>query len=1331
MPSKNHLIITVLLLIVLIGEHFFHGSISSLIQKEIKKEVVKQKLDVEFESADYGYLPPRLILSTIKYKDDETIVSAAKVSLSIKVLPLIKGKVQPNSLSIDGANISLKTTAPKKKGSSPDFSLSDLKLNEILSMLPLDQVHISESRIIAFIKDDVIDLDIERASLQKLYNKLQLEIQSNITLRTSKLKDNFHLNTKLRWQDSGFFLNFFTLQKENSIVQLSGSLKDKILTDFSLNTKDIYQDINELRVKLNLDLAEFNDALLYFTKTHIPPKTRIKSFSGRVQASAYYYNSKETSDKSILSLQANDIKTPFISLTEVSTKGELTDKDFSADSIKLKLSQESSLDINKFKIQKKNKSYLLSSDLKSKFMRVEDILASLNLKAGSISIPVSLDTHCGGVIFKELLLKCNGSGNLIKLDILNPGKPDKIFSVNKVSTTFTGTITKSDFSFNADTKYRAPKSKLESTGTVSGNVNYITGFDVDFETTPVDLEFVNEISGQKFEGLISLKGNSRGSSKWGEISADLNSQNFKFNDLFLGDFVSFFTYKFPLLTFSNIKGEILKGSNPYSGSVTLNVDDNDLLLSLKGDHVTDLGIRTLFADSFNLPDQVKFDSNFTLFAEDGLDINKMSLDFDGTLNNLELFGEHFSQGSIKLKGPKGKWEIIEGVLRKESSSFKAQGHLLGLKEINSHVRSHNFKLEDSDFFKTLGVRLSGPAKITLNAKGPLEGPEAVGQVILSQTRGPRKNNMGDSSINYRLFEDEFYFKGNAFQNALVGEGSYPLTETGKLSYKGEIRRLNLLDFLNLNSSNAPDTRLFLWTQPDFSIKNVSKDSPKGSLENTRLELVSETQTLISLSQTQNTSFAKPMLFSVNQENNISDLSLDFSKRRSKKIIFNGDLSLDFLKPFIPTCELITGNFSSQNLSLNSSPRGIYGSGTASITNTSFKTDSFPYSFNNISSDINFSKNVMRFQNIKSALANSQLKGKGVIEFTAEKSLMNFNLNYKNLSLEFPPKISTRSNGRINLIGHKFPLVLSGDVTVKEGLFAQDVLSTTSTETVTPSKYLPPQILRKSSPPAILDVRVHIKNKMKIQNSEADGFAYGFLKASGNPVDPLLNGNIRLKPGLKINFHDKEFTLNEGNLSYKNELTTNPDIFIDAFAEIKDSNDPLEKSYSIRMLVKGAADKPDIKFSSQPSLEENQIISLLTIGTISTQSLGQEITTTEQATYSGLQFGSYLMQKNQALKDLQKQTGTQIGLSSSVSSGGVNPKVFVKKSWTKKSSSTLSQTFGNQKSLAFTTEYKLNKKTSTVLGVQNNQTDDASQLINRRVQQGVIFDLGLQYKFEFD
>ncbi|MGH1467878.1 MAG: translocation/assembly module TamB domain-containing protein [Bdellovibrionales bacterium] len=1332
MPNKNHLIIAALLLVLIAGEHFFHNSISSLIQKEITKEVAKQGLDVDFQKADYGYLPPRLILDTITYKDDTAILSAAKVSLSIKILPLIKGQVQPSSLSIESANISLKIAQSKKsKKGTKAFSIADLKLDETLALLPLDQVHVLNSKVIAFFKGDIVDLDVKKASIQKLYNKLQLEIQSNVTLRTSELKDNFHLNTKVRWQESGFFLNFFTLQKENSIVQLSGSLKDKILTDFSLNTKDIYQDINELRVKLNLDLLEFNDLLMYLTKESIPPKASIRSFAGRVQASAYYYNSEETSDKSILSLQANNLKTPFISLDEISTKGELTDKDFSTESIQIKLSKESSLNINNLKIQRKNKSFLLSSDLKSKFMRVEDVLSSLNLKAGSISIPVSLDTHCGGVIFKDLLLKCNGKGDLIKLDILAPNSPNKIFSVNKISTEFSGTLTKSDFNFTADAKYKAPTSKLESTGNVTGNVNYVTGFDVDFETSPVDLEFVNEISGQKFEGAISLKGNSKGSSKWGEIAADIDSQNLQFNDLFLGGHTALFTYKFPLLTFENIKGEILEGSNPYSGSVTLNVDDNDLLLSLKGENVTDLGIRTLFAKSFNLPDQVKFDSNFTLFAQDGLDINKMSLDFKGTLNNLELFGEHFARGSIKLKGPKGKWDIVEATLNKENSSFKAQGYLLGLKEINSHVRSSSFKLEDSDFLKSLGVSLSGPASITLNAKGPLDGPEAIGEVLLNQTKGPRKNNMGDSSISYRLFENEIYFKGHAFQKALVGEGHYPLTETGRLSYQGEITRLNLLDFLNLNSSNAPDTRMFLWSKPNFSVKNISKNSPKGSIENTRLKLVSETQALLSLNQNQNSSFSKPLHFAIAQESGNTDLSLDFSKRQSKKLTLNGDLSLEFLKPFIPTCELITGNFSAKNLSLASSKQGLYGSGTAAISKTSFKTDSFPYSFNNISSDIGFSKNLMQFKKIKAALANTQLNGDGSIEFKPETSLMSFNLNYKNLNIEFPPKISTRSNGRINLAGYKFPLVLSGDVTVKEGLFAQDVLSTTSTESVTPSKYLPSQILRKSSPPAILDVRVHIKNKMKIQNNEADGFAYGFLKATGNPVDPLLSGNIRLKQGLKISFHDKEFTLNEGNLSYKNKLTTNPDIFIDAFSNIVDSNDPLEKSYSIRMLIKGTASKPDIKFSSQPSLEENQIISLLTIGTISTQSLGQEITSTEQATYSGLQFGSYLMQKNQALKDLQKQTGTQIGLSSSVSSGGVNPKVFVKKSWTKKSSSTLSQTFGNQKSLAFTTEYKLNKKTSTVLGVQNNQTDDASQLINRRVQQGVIFDLGLQYKFEFD
>ena len=158
---------------------------------------------------------------------------------------------------------------------------------------------------------------------------------------------------------------------------------------------------------------------------------------------------------------------------------------------------------------------------------------------------------------------------------------------------------------------------------------------------------------------------------------------------------------------------------------------------------------------------------------------------------------------------------------------------------------------------------------------------------------------------------------------------------------------------------------------------------------------------------------------------------------------------------------------------------------------------------------------------------------------------------------------------------------------------------------------------------------------------------------------------------------------------------------------------------------------EFDFTSQPSLDEKQIVSLLTIGTVSTQNLGQEINAQEQAAYSGFQFGSYLLQRNKAVKDLKKRTGIELGVSSSLTSFGVNPKVEAKKGWTPRLSSSLSQTFGNQRNLEFKNEYKLNKKASTILGIQNNQTNDTSQLNNRRLRNGVILDLGLQYKFEFD
>ena len=47
---------------------------------------------------------------------------------------------------------------------------------------------------------------------------------------------------------------------------------------------------------------------------------------------------------------------------------------------------------------------------------------------------------------------------------------------------------------------------------------------------------------------------------------------------------------------------------------------SDLNIDLKGRAISDTGVKTLFADMFDIPNDVKFDSDFTLQASDGLDL---------------------------------------------------------------------------------------------------------------------------------------------------------------------------------------------------------------------------------------------------------------------------------------------------------------------------------------------------------------------------------------------------------------------------------------------------------------------------------------------------------------------------------------------------------------------------------------------------------------------------------------------------------------------------------------------------------------------------------------
>jgi|GEM_PF-3184833 len=1328
-PHLAKIVTAAFALLLLTVETLLHPQISDFIEKQIRVQTAELGLDIDFSGVDYGYLPPNVTLKKITFKNDSTLASADQINLSLRVLPLFRGQVKAGHLHVEKLNASLQI---QKKSKAEQANFPDLELNKIYKLIPIENILLSESKLILLQNEDVFSFEFDFLEFQKVFGKLQLETKSKVDLRSQNIKDNFLLNTKLRWQEKGFFISFFTLQKENSILQTSGFVNKEILDGDKIEPSLFYKNVTELRMSVNADLKDFSSLLVKLIDSKIMKQTKVKNFTGRLQASGYYFpDSKNGSadDKGSVKFKANDITTPFAHFKEIDFQGEVNTKTLSSDKFKIQFNERSSLLLDNLVIEQAGKAYSVSVDLKSDLIHIEDVIGSLNLAADNLRVPVSLDTHCGGSIQKDPILKCVGRGRVKSFDIFNSVDKGKLISTKDIGVDFSTYIRKDGLNFTSKLLYKDKKSNLLSNGQASGRVDYIKGFDVEFETTPLDLNFINTVSGLSFYGQTALKGSTQGSAKWGIFKADLINENFKLNKFFLGNSTGQISYNFPLLSVKGITGRILEYGNSYTGDLSLDVAQSSLDLNFLGQNVSDEGLRILFHDQFQLPEDIKFQSNLIVKAGGSTNIDRMDLDLKTKATEVDLFGEKFENSSIELSGENGQWSVTKGVFNKKNASITARGSFNGLKTMDVRLVSKNMSFEDSTFLKDLDLKLSGPLELTLNAKGPIEGPEAVGTLTANSTYGPNQNSIGKSSLGYRLFENEIFFKGDVFDRSFAGEGFYPLKPKGKLSLNGEFVNFDILNILNFNSENTKNTHLYLNGRASFSRKKNS--SFQGDIENFKANLKTDQQQLLEVVQTGNGSFSKPISFRTVQKNDEASVNFDLSKADRKTMSFSGSLDISFLQPLIPTCEFISGKMKSDKLVWSRRNGIANSSGTARLDSANFKSDAFPYSFSKINSNLKTDGNTVLISDLTAFLSNTKIYGSGKIQ-SSQPASINLNFNYKNLNLEFPDKVFTTSDGRFNLSGESIPLGISGNLLVKEGTFAAELINSGGSQTVMPNKRLPIKILRSSSPPAELkNVRVVIKDRMKVINGEADGFAEGVLYASGNPADPTVKGKINLKPGFKINFQDNTFNVKEGLVEYKNRTVESPELFVDATTEIKDNNDPLEKTYSIRMLANGFPNDLNIGFTSQPALDEKQVVSLLTIGTVSTQSLGQEINSQEQAAYSGFQFGSYLLQRNKAVKDLKKKTGIELGVSSSLTSFGVSPKVEAKKSWTPKLSSSLSQSFGNQRNLEFKNEYKLNKKTSTVLGIENNQTNDTSQLNNRRLRNGVILDLGLQYKFEFD
>jgi len=107
---------------------------------------------------------------------------------------------------------------------------------------------------------------------------------------------------------------------------------------------------------------------------------------------------------------------------------------------------------------------------------------------------------------------------------------------------------------------------------------------------------------------------------------------------------------------------------------------------------------------------------------------------------------------------------------------------------------------------------------------------------------------------------------------------------------------------------------------------------------------------------------------------------------------------------------------------------------------------------------------------------------------------------------------------------------------------------------------------------------------------------GKMSISGSAARPYFNGVLNIEEG-RVRYLDRDFEIQNGMLRQFNATEINPTLEIVASTEVQDLTSEAQPNYTVNVKVRGTIKNPNITLSSNPPLDQQEIINLLTFGGI--------------------------------------------------------------------------------------------------------------------------------------
>ncbi|WP_338023531.1 translocation/assembly module TamB domain-containing protein [Archangium primigenium] len=309
-----------------------------------------------------------------------------------------------------------------------------------------------------------------------------------------------------------------------------------------------------------------------------------------------------------------------------------------------------------------------------------------------------------------------------------------------------------------------------------------------------------------------------------------------------------------------------------------------------------------------------------------------------------------------------------------------------------------------------------------------------------------------------------------------------------------------------------------------------------------------------------------------------------------EFFLRGALDLRLLESFSPQLVRTGGRVELTAVATGKPSRPAL-AGTALISDMRGALRDLPVSVRSLDGRVEFSEQRVLLESLYGVLNEGRMQASGDVRLRDfQPAELALNMYLSDVSARFHEDLPFNATGSLTLSGNPDALRLGGSLDIRNlryrrGLELEDILKRLSRRIVLPSP-----TAERPREYLTLDVGLNLSD-VAVDNNLARARLLGAVRLTGTNARPGVLGTVETDANSQVFFRNNQFTISRGQVEFQDRYSIDPVFEMRAQTQVRE--------YQVKLHAYGRPAAPQVVFSTEPALPEGEIVSLLTLGVMST------------------------------------------------------------------------------------------------------------------------------------